>query len=86
MGKKNKFLLPYLVLIYFIPIFFWKLCDLTKLNTSTLMFEPSILQYRLQKDQQMLKEVVDVLLIRSNFFLPLHVSACSCHPQGVVSA
>jgi hypothetical protein len=27
-----------------------------------LIAEPSILQYHLQKDQQMLKEVVDVLL------------------------
>jgi hypothetical protein len=28
------------------------------------MAEPSILQYQFQKNQQMLKEVVDVLLIR----------------------
>jgi hypothetical protein len=35
-----------------------------------LMVEPSILQYRLQKDQQMLKEVVDFLLIRSKFSTP----------------
>jgi hypothetical protein len=34
------------------------------------MVEPSILQYRLQKDQQMLKEVVDVLLMRSKFSTP----------------
>jgi hypothetical protein len=47
-----------------------------------LMVEPSILQYRLQKDQQLLKEVVDFLLIRSKF-LPRHVSAYGCHPQGV---
>jgi hypothetical protein len=37
-----------------------------------LMVEPSILQYRLQKDQQMLKEVVDVLLTRSKFFTPTY--------------
>jgi hypothetical protein len=35
-----------------------------------LMAVPSILQYRLQKDQQMLKEAVDVLLIRSKFSTP----------------
>jgi hypothetical protein len=34
------------------------------------MVEPSILQYRLQKDQQMIKEMVDVLLIRSKFSTP----------------
>jgi hypothetical protein len=50
-----------------------------------LMVEPSILQYRLQKDQQMLKEVVDFLLIRSKF-LPRHVTAYGCHRHGVVSA
>jgi hypothetical protein len=47
------------------------------------MVEPSILQYRLQKDQQMLNELVDVLLIRSKF---LDVSEYGCHPQGVLSA
>jgi hypothetical protein len=36
------------------------------------------------KNQQMLKEVVNVLLIRSKF-LPRHVSAYGCHPQRVVS-
>jgi hypothetical protein len=50
-----------------------------------LMVEPSILQYRLQKDQQMLKEVVNYLLIRSKF-LHRHDPAYVCHPQGVVSA
>jgi hypothetical protein len=32
------------------------------------MVEPSILQYRLKKDQQILKEVVDFLLTRSKFY------------------
>jgi hypothetical protein len=36
------------------------------------MVEPSILQYRLKKDQQMLKEAVDVLLIRSKFSTPTY--------------
>jgi hypothetical protein len=42
------------------------------------MVEPSIL-YHLQKDQQKLKEVVDVLLIVPNF-LPRHVLAYGWHP------
>jgi hypothetical protein len=34
------------------------------------MIEPSILQYRLQKDQQMLKEVVDFLINTFQIFYP----------------
>jgi hypothetical protein len=34
------------------------------------MVEPSILQYRLQKDQQMLKEVVDFFINTLHIFLP----------------
>jgi hypothetical protein len=50
------------------------------------MVEPSVLQYRLQKDQQMLKEVVNFFINRFQIFLPRHVSAYGYHPQGVVSA
>jgi hypothetical protein len=55
------------------------------LDITFLMFEPSILQYRLQKDQQMLKEVVDVLLIRSKFSTLTYFGIC-LPSSGVVSA
>jgi hypothetical protein len=37
------------------------------------------------KDQHTLKEVVD-FINTFQIFLPRHVSADGCHPQGVVSA
>jgi hypothetical protein len=40
----------------------------------------------LQKDQQLLNEVVDFFINTFQIFLPRHVLAYGCHPQGVVSA